>query len=568
MAPKTDEIHIAACSLQAGCWSEYESQMKAAYRSSEDEIWAQLAKQHPKTVNVFVALSALSGREGSGACNWLLPVVGKLSHISLSDARQLLTFAETLTLSYRHMPAEQLKPHIAARPELGRKLGEFLRAEVSPGDASAFVWAGAFAAGAPKEAACYLETLLTGTPGDARLAAVLSTFLPPDNEEVQRTLASLESSLADAFVENATVLGSLAWAAMCHIADQSAKARSALSEALQAGSPEAIIAIANSLYRRDQTTVGVTGAPIEELVSILLQIGLADDRLRHRIDSAVDSLFYRPALRSVATRTVIELGAATNDVVKAFPEVFSALANHPAEFAGVLTNWLLRPDANFASLASLLSMCTCSRAPVVLDEATFAAQTPERRVKGARRLLALTHHGPTLCHFSELIAHMPMLGSERFNLSSQMLDNAFLEYPAATEEFLKNKTSTLSPSAPEAQVFQGVYANVLQWRSVLEKLPNRKELRPSDAELQVLRARKRRINREIIRVAAEQSIFASMCTNVHMAQGRKFASHTPLGAPQITQMAESSHFVELPSSEIADPMRGQIERSNLLRNAR
>ncbi|WP_246149087.1 hypothetical protein [Candidatus Accumulibacter phosphatis] len=542
--------------------------MKAAYRSSEDEIWAQLAKQHPKTVNVFVALSALSGREGSGACNWLLPVVGKLSHISLSDARQLLTFAETLTLSYRHMPAEQLKPHIAARPELGRKLGEFLRAEVSPGDASAFVWAGAFAAGAPKEAACYLETLLTGTPGDARLAAVLSTFLPPDNEEVQRTLASLESSLADAFVENATVLGSLAWAAMCHIADQSAKARSALSEALQAGSPEAIIAIANSLYRRDQTTVGVTGAPIEELVSILLQIGLADDRLRHRIDSAVDSLFYRPALRSVATRTVIELGAATNDVVKAFPEVFSALANHPAEFAGVLTNWLLRPDANFASLASLLSMCTCSRAPVVLDEATFAAQTPERRVKGARRLLALTHHGPTLCHFSELIAHMPMLGSERFNLSSQMLDNAFLEYPAATEEFLKNKTSTLSPSAPEAQVFQGVYANVLQWRSVLEKLPNRKELRPSDAELQVLRARKRRINREIIRVAAEQSIFASMCTNVHMAQGRKFASHTPLGAPQITQMAESSHFVELPSSEIADPMRGQIERSNLLRNAR
>ncbi|TMQ74870.1 hypothetical protein ACCUM_2636 [Candidatus Accumulibacter phosphatis] len=568
LAPKTNEIHIAACSLQAGCWSEYESQMKAAYRSSEDEIWAQLAKQHPKTVNVFVALSALSGREGSGACNWLLPVVGKLSHISLSDARQLLTFAETLTLSYRHMPAEQLKPHIAARPELGRKLGEFLRAEVSPGDASAFVWAGAFAAGAPKEAACYLETLLTGTPGDARLAAVLSTFLPPDNEEVQRTLASLESSLADAFVENATVLGSLAWAAMCHIADQSAKARSALSEALQAGSPEAIIAIANSLYRRDQTTVGVTGAPIEELVSILLQIGLADDRLRHRIDSAVDSLFYRPALRSVATRTVIELGAATNDVVKAFPEVFSALANHPAEFAGVLTNWLLRPDANFASLASLLSMCTCSRAPVVLDEATFAAQTPERRVKGARRLLALTHHGPTLCHFSELIAHMPMLGSERFNLSSQMLDNAFLEYPAATEEFLKNKTSTLSPSAPEAQVFQGVYANVLQWRSVLEKLPNRKELRPSDAELQVLRARKRRINREIIRVAAEQSIFASMCTNVHMAQGRKFASHTPLGAPQITQMAESSHFVELPSSEIADPMRGQIERSNLLRNAR
>lgn len=568
MASKSDVIHIAACSLQAGHWSEYESQVKAAYRTSEDEIWAQLAKQHPGTVNVFVALSALSGHEGSAACTWLLPVVGQLPHLSLSDAKQLLAFAETLNLSYRHMPAEQLKPHIAARPELGRELGEFLRAADAPGEASVFVWAGAFASGAPKEAACYLETLLTGTLGDTRLAAVLSTFLPSDNEEVQGVLTSLESSLADVFIDNAAALGSLAWTAMCHIADQSAKARSALSEALRVASPEATIAIANSLYRQNQTTVGVTGAPVEELISSLLQTGLSDDRFRHHIDAAVDSLFFRPALRSIATQAAMRLGATANDVVKAFPEVFGALANHPAEFASVLTDWLLSPDANFASLASLVSMCTSSRAPVALDEAAFVAQTPERRVKAARRLLALTHHGPTLCHFCELIAKMSMLGSERFNLSGQMLDNAFLEYPGATEEFLKDKISTLSPSAPEAQVFQGVYANVVQWRGVLEKLPNRKELRPSDAELQVLRARKRRINREIMRVATEQSIFASICTNVHMAQGRKFASHTPFGAPQITHMAESSHFVELPSSELADPMRGQIERNNLLRNAR
>jgi len=568
LAPKSDVIHIAACSLQAGHWSEYESQVKAAYRTSEDKVWELMAKQHPGTVNVFVALTTHSSQDGSAACRWLLPVVGQLANLTFSDAKQLLTFADTLAPSYRHMPAEQLKPHIAARPDLGRELGEFLRTEDTPGEASVFVWAGAFANGAPKAAASYIEALLTDVAGDARLATVLTTFLPADNEEIQRVIASIESTLADTLIENAAVLGSLAWTAMCLIADQSAKARNALSEALRSGLPEAIIAIANSLFRRDQTTVGVTGAPVEELISSLLQIGLADDRFRHHIDAAVDSLFFRPALRPIATHAVMGLGAATNDVVKALPEVFGALANHPTEFASVLTNWLLSPDANFASLASLLSMCTSSRAPVVLDEVAFAAQTPERRVKAARRLLALMHHGPTLCHFCELIATMSMLGSERFNLSGDMLDNAFLEYPGATEKFLKDKTSTLSPSAPETQVFQGIYANVLQWRSVLEQLPNRKELRPSDAVFQVLRARKRRINREIMRVAAEQSIFASLCTNVHMAQGRKFASHTPFGAPQVTQMAESSHMVELPSSELADPMRGQIERNNLLRNAR
>lgn len=568
MAPTSDAIHIAACSLQAGRWSEYESQVKAAYRTSDDEIWAQLAKEHPGTVNIFVALSALSGHERSAACSWLLPVVGQLPHLALSDAKQLLTFAETLTLSYRHMPTEQLKPHIAARPGLGRELGELLRAEDAPSEASVIVWAGAFASGASNEAACYLETLLTGAVGDTRLAAVLSTFLPSDNVEVQRVFASIESSLTDALVENAAELGSVAWNAMCLVANQSAKARRALSEALRAGIPEATIAIANSLYRRDHPTVGVTDAPIEELVSSLLQIGLADDRVRPHIDAAVDSLFSQQALRPIATRSVMRLGAAAIDVVEAFPEVFGALANHPTEFASVLSDWLLRPDASFASLASLLSMCKSSRAPVALDEAAFAAQTPERRLKAARRLLALTHHGPTLCHFCELIATMSMLGCERFNLSGQMLDKAFLEYPRATEEFLKDKTSMLSPSAPEAHVFHGIYASVLQWRNVLERLPNRKELRPSDAELQVLRARKRRINREIMRVAAEQSIFASLFTKVHIAQGRKFATHTPFCAPQISQMAESSHFVELPSSELADPMRGQIERNTLLRNAR
>lgn len=542
--------------------------MKAAYRNSEDKIWGLLAKQHPETVDVFAALSMHSSQEGFAACRWLLPVVGQLPNLSLSDAKQLLTFANALSPSYRHMPAEQLKPHIAARPELGQELGEYLRIENAPGEASIFVWAGAFASGAPEEAACYIETLLTGAAGDIRLAAILCNVLPSDNQVVQRVITSFEPSLADALVESAAVLGSLAWMAICQIADQSEKARSALSEALQARLPEATIAIANSLYRSSQSTIGVTGIPVEELVRNLLQIGLADDRFRHHIDAAVDSLFFLPVLRPIATHVVMGLGTTTNDVVKAFPEVFGALANHPTDFSSVLTDWLLSPETNFSSLASLLSMCTCGRATVALDEVAFAAQTPERRVKAARRLLALTHHGPTLCHFCEVIATMSMLGPERLHLSGQMLEYAFHEYPEATEEFLKDKTTTLSPSAPEAPVFHGVYANILQWRSVLENLPNRKEFRPSDAELQVLRARKRRINREIMRVATEQSIFASICTNIHMAQGRKFASHMPFGAQQITEMAESSHMVELPSSELADPMRGQIERNHLLRNAR
>lgn len=568
MASELDVINLAASSLQAGRWDEYEAHVKAAYGASEIQVWMQLAKLHPVTVNVFTALLNHPAENSVAACRWLLPVVGLLPPISLIEAKTLLGFAERLTLGFRHMPVEQLKPHIAERSEIGRQLGEFLRTEAEPGEISVSVWAGAFASGAPRDAVFYAAGLLTGTRGDTRLLAFLTTFLPTDSKEVQEVLASVEPTLADALASSAAELGWVAWSALCHIADHSPKARGELQAALDAGVPEAIVAIANSLYRRDLSTMGVTGAPLGYLVSSLLQAGLVDTRCRAQVDAAVDSLFFQGVLRPMVSQCVMGLRAAEIDVVNAFGEVFGTLANHPSEFGSVLTDWLLHPDANFASIASLLSMCTGNRTPVSLDEAAFVAQTPERRVKAARRLLAVTHHGPTLCQFSALIAEMTTLGSERFNLAGQMLDKTFAEYPGATEEFLKAKTSTLPRSAPEAHLFRGVYANVLRWRRVLARLPQRKELRPCDGELQVLRARKRRINREIMRGAAERSIFRDLVTSMHMAQGRKFATHTMIGPPQVAEMTESSHFVELPSSERADPMRGQLERSNLLRSAR
>ena len=149
-----------------------------------------------------------------------------------------------------------------------------------------------------------------------------------------------------------------------------------------------------------------------------------------------------------------------------------------------------------------------------------------------------------------------------------MLNEAFAEYPGATEAFLQNKTKAIPRSDPVAAVYRGVYANVVRWRRVLNRLPDLKELRPTDTELHTLRTIKRRTNRDIIRGAAERSVFAQIFTSVHIVQGRKFASHTRFAPAQVTEMAETGHWVELPSSERADPLRGQLQRRNLLRGAR
>jgi hypothetical protein len=256
------------------------------------------------------------------------------------------------------------------------------------------------------------------------------------------------------------------------------------------------------------------------------------------------------------------------DVVSAFPEVFASLADHTEIFGRVMTYWLLDEGTCFDSLSSLLGLCSNGRAPVVLDEGVFAAHASAQWVKAARRLLALTHHGPTLCRFCGLIAGMSRLGPVRLNLAGQMLDKAFNEYPQATFAFLETQTSTVAPDAAERAVYQQIHANARAWHEVLARLPKRKELVPGDADLQVLRSRKARINRKVMQMATERSVFAGIITHLNVAQGRKFVSHSPSGGSEVVEMAQSSHVVELPASELADPMRGLLERQHLLGNAR
>jgi hypothetical protein len=71
-----------------------------------------------------------------------------------------------------------------------------------------------------------------------------------------------------------------------------------------------------------------------------------------------------------------------------------------------------------------------------------------------------------------------------------------------------------------------------------------------------------------MRGAAERSVFASIFTNVHLAQGRRFATHTAHGAPQIAEMQQASHSIELPSSELADPVGGMLRRAKTLSASR
>ena len=559
----------AVSALRESRWADYETIIRELLGGGKEErIGEGMAAAHPAEINLFDRLSVWPNGRGRLGLYHLLSAIGKLPVFDLTDAMCVLESASRLEPSYQHRIAENIRPHIAKRPALGSEVGELLRTVGKADEAICRVWAGAFSLAAPQEAAAYVIRLLTGTSFDSQLLALLAHFLPFESLAHSTELNANEKKIADILLDSVPQQGLLAWTALTCIAEVSSSAMRHLLEALDAEEPQAARAMADALYRVKRTSVGISAEPLDSIVKRLLAIGLQNEQVCGFIDRGIESLLFQDALRPSTVPCLYDLCIAEENVTELFSATFAGLSDKNQDFAYVLTNWLLRPDATFKAIGGLLSRCTMQQAPVGLDAVGFAAASTERRLKAARRLLALTHNGPTLCQFIACIAEMTVLGTERLEIASQMLNEAFAEYPGATEDFLREKTQATSRSDPVAAVYRGVYANVLRWRRVLAKLPVLKELRPTDSELHVLRMMRQRVNRDILRRAAAQSIFADLVTSVHVAQGRRFASHTSFGLADIVEMSQASHSVELPSSEIADPMRGLIQRKTLLRNAR
>jgi hypothetical protein len=548
-------------------WQEYESQVRACAPEDEEGLWLALGGAHGREVQLMDLLLRWPLESLRSACRYLLPAVGRASVLTLSDAQGLLRFADRLEPSYRYISAESLRPHLVGVPGLGVELGEMLRLSEPQRDGARRVWAAAFASAAPRGAANFVVRLATGKASDTQLLAMLLQCLPFNEPDVASIIVVEETRLATLLRNAAAELGTDAWDALTQLAGVSSTAMSTLNDDLEAANPHAVVAISNWLHRVSTPTVGASAVPIEHLVSRLLELALGNEQLRAHIDSAVASLLHRSAIRSILLPCISELGVVDAKVAELFGETFDEVCDKPDDFAKVLTDWLLSPDACFAAVESMLSRCSAQRAPIALDAAAFAAASAERRVKAARRLLALTHHGPTLCQFIASIAQITSLGTEGLNTVAEMLNEAVAEYPGATEGFLRAQTRPSSRNERNAAVYRGVYANLLRWRRVLARLPARKELCPTDSEMHALRSMRRRMNRDILRGAAKRSVFASLVTSVHVAQGTRFASHTQRGPTQVAQMMQASHSIELPSSELADPMRGMLQRFRLLRSA-
>ncbi len=538
-------------------------------KGSADVLWSSIGAAHGTALNLFSQLNDWPDAGIRVAMRRLMPAVAQVHALTLSDAVLFLKFAERMPPTSRHSAAELLYPHIAVQPELGRQLGEAqIRGDVT-GEGAVRVWAGAFTAAAPQLAAVYAAKLvdLGGAPAADEQLIVLLQYLDIENPSVVGVLEPMEAKLT------AMLLGSAqesersddAWLALTAIAAFSASGMSELQRGVEAGETSALVAAGHWLKTKASTTVGSNEVPVEGLARTMLRHAVVNEEARFAVDVAMSSLLRRNVTRPLVVLCVAELGSLDEDVAQLFPQTMSAVCEHQPDFVGLLTGWLLAPNVTFVAIRSLLSLCTTGQAPADLDGPMFAAATTDRRVAAAHRLLGLVHSGPVLCQFISVLVESPVFQPDGLKFAAQMLNEAFVEYPHATAEFLKGKTKSAERTKPFSHVYRGVYANALRWRRVLARLPHLNELRPADSQLHALRAMQSRTNREILRIANERSIFSALVTRMNIAQGHRYVARTEHGLTSISEMQRSSHAVELPSSELADPVGGMLRRAKRLR---
>lgn len=501
------------------------------------------------------------------ACHTVLAALGLSSQADVPRLMRLLHMLQEGTDPRANYISEALQARFTRQPTLPLELAA--RFDDSPiTDMACRVWAVAFAMAQPVAAASFLVDRLGSACCERRAVTALVAAIPWRSVEVRAVLAPHHQTLLNWLTGLLETDAEGAWYCLVEFGQFDVDAYALVADGLERGISPAAQHVARSLFRVDGTAYGANNAPLADVLQRLVTLACADASLCDNVDLALSSCLKRENQRPIAIACLSGLECGPEDILKRFDASFYALGEDAPLFKKILTGWLLSPTASFQVIGAMLNLIASNRAPGGLDEELFARASPLARTKAVRRLLGLLGDGGALCQFAADIARMVSLGDAGLELASQMFNLLKDEFPHATEDFLKPNAASARRQERGAPVFRGVYASVLAWKRHLERLPRRFELHIGDADGLALRSARIRQQAEIHRGAEAMSVFASVMKKVHIAQGHRFTSHMEDGPMPISDMGSFSHSIELPSSELSDPMRGLLHRMQMRGGAR
>lgn len=527
-----------------------------------------LAEADMKEVDLLDAFERWVPVNQYAACHTVLAALSLSSRADVPRLMRLLRMLQEGTDPRANYVSEALQARFTTQPALPQELAACFDNDAPITDMAYRVWAVAFAMAQPVAAARFLVDRLGPACCELRVVTALVTAIPWRSVEVRAILAPHHQPLRNWLTGLLETDAEGAWYGLVEFGQFDVDAYALVADGLERGISPAVLHVARSLFRVDGATYGANNVPLEDVLQLLVTLACADASLCDNVDLALHSCLKRQNQRPIAIDCLSGLESAPEDILKRFDATFYALCEDAPLFKKILTDWLLSPTASFQVIGAMLNLIASNRAPGALDEALFAQASPLARTKAVRRLLGLLGDGGVLCQFAADIARMVSLGDAGLELATQMFNLLKDEFPHATEEFLKPLAASARRQERGAPIFRGVYATVLVWKRHLERLPRRLELHIGDADALALRSARIKQQAEIHRGAEAMSVFASVMKRVHIAQGHSFTSHMEDGPMPISEMGRFSHSIELPSSELSDPMRGLLHRMQMRGTAR
>jgi len=530
-----------------------------------DSFWLELAAMHPQKIDVIDALTKWPQGRAYQLSAVLIPVLGYFSELTQVDYRKLLGVIALRNASAYSLIVETAK-HLGRDHTLALEFASEMEAGKDFTEEVQIAWAESFATGAPQVAAEYVLGYFEVNRRLPTAVKLLLLGLPESELLEQSKFSELGEAMTDAAI-SPPAQDQYVWLTLVKLALVAPKASDKLMEAVNLGHVDAGRALAGALTRLDSPEWSVRKLPLQNVLESLVANAMSDEGALSYIDHVVAVLIVREHAKSQALAFLERLGVRNEDFTEILPASYQAAFRDEAGFVTLLTKLLLQQGANFKAIKHLIQFYQIESKAVRLDDEVIVAASTERLVKLVRRVLSLTFHGPTLCKYAGEILRISRLGKTGQHLGIQMFQEIYAEYPGAAEVYLLEKVKEVDAHTPAGTIYKDFMEHILEWREFLNKLPELKELRATEQERIALRNLRSRVNRDIQKEAEEQSIFASIDSKSVIVQGNRFAAYVDDRPPMVTQMFESSHSIELPSSELADPLRGIMRRRKLLGDA-
>lgn len=233
-------------------------------------------------------------------------------------------------------------------------------------------------------------------------------------------------------------------------------------------------------------------------------------------------------------------------------------------FVAAVSRWL--PADEYISLAlALVGKVSVQHLQQEIAETYDLSSIDESRaILVACRLCAhYTAPAVTLGWALSLATSLPATESTR-EAVDYLLQYHIEEYPSTTGQLLSHEDSPFK-SLEQARKALELLEKQERW---LQGLPKLREFSMTPEMRLTLSSLTHRQNRDLNRRSQEQSIFRIVCTSYHFKYAKRTALEIALG-DQIQEttlnMAPFSVAIELPLSELTDPVSGEFRRRTLCR---